>query len=187
MGLIDKRIDPAVIEALAAADRSWTVVLAGPVEPGAFPADRLAANHPNIRFCGSIPYRRLPEFLVRTDVCLMPWAVNDLTLHINPTKTLEYLATGRPVVSIRLPDLEAFYRDTLWLAGSSAEFVDLTRWVLRNRDMTRIKLGLDQAAKCDWDAQVAAMAAHVERVLAKRRSAEESTKTVPSYKTKTDS
>jgi glycosyltransferase involved in cell wall biosynthesis len=178
MGLIDKRLDPAVIEALAGADGNWTIVLAGPVEPGAFPAEAIRSHYANVRFLGSVPYRRLPEFLLRSDVCLMPWAVNDLTLHINPTKTLEYLATAKPVVSIRLPDLEAFYRDTVWLADSEKEFVELVRWVLQTKETGRIALGLQRAAAADWDTQVAQMAAHVDRALEARRKSEISTKSL---------
>jgi hypothetical protein len=108
----------------------------------------------------------------------MPWAVNDLTLHINPTKTLEYLATAKPVVSIRLPDLEAFYRDTVWLADSEKEFVELVRWVLQTKETGRIALGLQRAAAADWDTQVAQMAAHVDRALEARRKSEISTKSL---------
>lgn len=179
MGLIDKRIDPRVIEALAEADSTWTIVMAGPVEPNAFPAETLAARYPHVRFLGSIPYARLPEFLACSQVCLMPWAINDLTLHINPTKTLEYLATARPVVSITLPDLQAFYHSSISLASNPTEFVALVRKALTAPDKERIARGLELARKADWESQVEDMATHVKKALEFRNRSEDSTGSFP--------
>ncbi len=106
MGVVDERLDPALLAAVADADPSWQVVVAGPVvkiDPATLP------QRPNLHYLGGQPYEALPALLASWDVCLMPFALNDATRFISPTKTLEYFAAGRPVVSTSVADVVGPY------------------------------------------------------------------------------
>jgi len=78
---------------------------------------------PNVEFSGEAPYAELPASLAGFDVCLIPFQVNDLTLSTNPVKVFEYLAAGKPVVSVRLPEVEPM-EDVVALASTPDEFVE---------------------------------------------------------------
>ncbi len=100
----------------------------------------------------------------------MPWRLSDLTLHINPTKTLEYLAAGRPVVSVRLPDLEAFFGATVALVepGYCVAFVEAVRQALDGRSAPAVAAGIEQARSLSWDAVVGEMVDHVGDAVVRR-------------------
>lgn len=170
VGLIDGRIDAALLDALAAARPDLTIVMVGPVEQGGFDADALAARRPNIRFLGQMPYARLPALLAWCDVCLMPWAVNELTMHINPTKTLEYLATAKPTVAVALPDLTAFFSDCVALApgGDHGAFIAAVDDALAGRRAGAVEAGLIRARALAWETVVDEMADMARMALARK-------------------
>lgn len=101
-GVIDERIDLDLIAALAEARPGWQIVLVGPVvkiDPETLP------RRDNLHYLGMKPYAELPGYLAGWDVALMPFARNEATRFISPTKTPEYLAGGRPVVSTSIRDV----------------------------------------------------------------------------------
>ncbi|MEC3947733.1 UDP-galactopyranose mutase [Sphingobium sp. HWE2-09] len=105
-GVIDERIDLGLIGAVARARPDWHIVMIGPVvkiDPADLP------RHPNIHWLGSRDYADLPAYLSGWNVALMPFAINDATRFISPTKTPEYLAAGRPVVSTPIVDVQRHY------------------------------------------------------------------------------
>ena len=107
-GVIDERMDLALIEAVAAARPEWQLVMIGPVvkiDPAGLP--RLK----NIHYLGQKAYAELPAYLGGWDVALMPFALNLSTRFISPTKTLGYLAGGKPVVSTRIADVVSPYAE----------------------------------------------------------------------------
>jgi glycosyltransferase involved in cell wall biosynthesis len=148
VGVIDERIDIDVLVALSDAFPHGHVVLVGPIvkiDPAILP------RRPNIHFTGIQPYASLPSYLHAFDVAIMPFARNDATANISPTKTLEYFAAGRPVVSTRIADVERSYADTVLLADDAAAFVAAAAAALRP-DPERIARG-DAAARAQrWDA-----------------------------------
>ena len=96
-GVIDERFDAELIGKLADAHTSWQIVLVGPVakiDPATLP------QRQNIHYLGQQPYEALPQFLAGWDVCLLPFALNESTRFISPTKTLEYMAAELPIVSL---------------------------------------------------------------------------------------
>jgi UDP-galactopyranose mutase len=128
-GVIDERLDLNLIAAVAEARPDWTIEMVGPVlkiDEGDLP--RL----PNIEYFGSQPYERLPEFLGRWNVAIMPFAINDATRFISPTKTPEYLAGGRPVVSTPIHDVVHDYGHLagVRIAGDPVDFIDATEALL---------------------------------------------------------
>ncbi|HVF94932.1 MAG TPA: UDP-galactopyranose mutase [Sphingomonas sp.] len=105
-GVIDERMDLTLIEALAEARPDWSIVLLGPVVK-VDPAD--LPRRANLHYLGSKDYAVLPDYLRGWDAALMPFAINEATRFISPTKTPEYLAAGKPVVSTPIVDVVRHY------------------------------------------------------------------------------
>jgi hypothetical protein len=106
-GVIDERLDLGLIQRLADAGLGQ-VVLIGPVaklSPDELPRSRA------LHYLGQQPYNRLPAFFGHSEVGIMPFALNDATRSISPTKTPEYLAAGLPVVSTPIGDVVSGYGD----------------------------------------------------------------------------
>ncbi len=121
-GVIDERMDQTLLAQLAVLRPDWQIVLVGPVvkvDPAALP------RAPNIHYLGGKQYSELPAYLSGWDVALMPFACNDATRFISPTKTPEYLAGGKPVVSTPITDVVRSYGDAVGvqIAGSAPAFV----------------------------------------------------------------
>jgi len=119
-GVIDERFDGGLIAALADAHPDWQVVLVGPVvkiDPASLP------RRPNIHYLGQHGYADLPHFLAGWDVCLLPFALNEATRFISPTKVLEYMAAELPVVSTAIADVAQPYGHVLAIAQDPAAFV----------------------------------------------------------------
>jgi glycosyltransferase involved in cell wall biosynthesis len=124
-GVIDERIDLPLLAEVAAAHPKWQLVLVGPVvkiDTGSLPR---AAN---IHYLGMKPYQELPDYLSSWDVALLPFARNDATKFISPTKTPEYLAAGLPVVATSIRDVVRPYGDQ-GLAHIADEAPDFVRAV----------------------------------------------------------
>lgn len=105
-GVLDERIDWPLIAAIAERQPDWHWVLVGPavkVERSELP------TAPNIHYLGQQAYHDLPAFLKSFDLATMPFALNAATRFISPTKTLEYLAGGKDVISSSVPDVVATY------------------------------------------------------------------------------
>lgn len=101
-GVIDERLDRDLLAEVARARRDWQLVLVGPVlkiDPATLPA------LPNIHYLGQKTYEELPAYLSGWDVALLPFARNEATRFISPTKTPEYLAACKPVVSTSIRDV----------------------------------------------------------------------------------
>ena len=101
-GVIDERLDLDLLAAVAEARPDWQIVMVGPVvkiDPATLP------RRSNLHYPGMKSYEELPAWLAGWDVALMPFALNESTRFISPTKTPEYLAGGRPVVSTPIRDV----------------------------------------------------------------------------------
>jgi glycosyltransferase involved in cell wall biosynthesis len=127
IGVIDERLDLALISALAEELDDWTIRMVGPV---AKIEEEDLPRAANIEYPGMVKYENLPDEMARFDVALMPFALNEATAKISPTKTLEYFAAGLPVVSTRIADVLADCGDTVHFADDAAEFAEACRRVL---------------------------------------------------------
>ncbi len=101
-GVIDERVDIELIEGVAVTRPDWEIVLLGPIAK--ISEDDLP-RRPNVHLLGLKPYAELPRYLGGWDVGWMPFARNEATRYISPTKTPEYLAAGLPVVSTSIADV----------------------------------------------------------------------------------
>ncbi len=118
-GVIDERIDLALLDTIAAEQPDATIVMVGPT------AKISSADLPqraNIIWTGLRPYAELPRYLKRFDICLMPFALNDATRSISPTKALEYMAAHKPIISTAVPDVVANWSDIIWIASDQHDF-----------------------------------------------------------------
>jgi UDP-galactopyranose mutase len=127
-GVLDERLDLDLLAAVAGMRPAWQLVMVGPVakiDPATLP--RL----PNIHYLGQKGYAELPRYLAGWDVALMPFALNESTRFISPTKTPEYLAGGRPVVSTPIVDVAAAYAGLVGIAATPEDFVREVEAALR--------------------------------------------------------
>ena len=148
VGVIDERLDYTLIAALADAFPRGHVILAGPivkVDPALLP------QRANVHYTGRLPYNALPSLLAGVDVALMPFAINRATASISPTKTLEYFAARRPVVSTPIADVVAEYGDVVYVASGPEAFVAAVTEAL-DAPRERIERGFAAAANRTWDA-----------------------------------
>jgi UDP-galactopyranose mutase len=122
-GVIDERFDTELVDQVAAKRPDWTFVMVGPVVK--ISEDELP-KRPNICYLGGKTYDQLPAYLSGWDVALMPFAMNESTQFISPTKTPEYLAGGKPVVSTPIKDVVRHYGqlEGVKIASDAGEFVE---------------------------------------------------------------
>lgn len=119
-GVIDERFDSALIAELADAHPDWQMVLVGPVikiDPASLP------RRANLHYLGQRTYEELPAFLAGWDVCLLPFALNDATRFISPTKVLEYMAAELPIVSTAIADVAQPYGHIVAIAQDAPSFI----------------------------------------------------------------
>ena len=158
-GVIDERFDTELVAALAAARPDWQIVLAGPVikiEEGQLP------RAPNIHYLGMQPYEALPALLAGWDVCLLPFALNEATRFISPTKVLEYMAAELPVVSTRIADVAGPYGHVVAIADGAAQFVAACEAALAQTPAQRATMAAAMraiVAATSWDATARQMGA----------------------------
>ncbi|HET7770824.1 MAG TPA: glycosyltransferase [Chloroflexota bacterium] len=119
-GVIDERTDLELLRRAAELRPSYQLVMLGPVvKIDSAELPRL----PNLHYLGQKQYRDLPGYVKGFDVCMMPFALNDATKFISPTKTLEYMAAHKPIVSTPVADVVGSYADAVAICGTAEEFV----------------------------------------------------------------
>ena len=150
-GVIDERLDIALLERLADAHPDWQLVMVGPVvkiDPALLP------QRPNVHWLGMQTYDRLPHLAASWDVCLLPFALNDSTRFISPTKTLEYMAAGKPVVSTAVRDVSVLYGDVVRVAEDHAAFIAACEAALAETPTEareRLRHMAQTVARYSWD------------------------------------
>ena len=166
IGVVDERIDYKLLEHLADCTRG-SVVMVGPwtkVDSGSFP------RRDNLHWLGGRDYSDLPRYAKGFDVCMMPFAVNEATRFINPTKALEYMATGRPIVSAPVEDVVAQFSDVVTIAENVPAFANACERAAVQPDARRIERGVALAQRNSWESIVACLEQHIEEALRSRRA-----------------
>ncbi|KQX01351.1 UDP-galactopyranose mutase [Massilia sp. Root418] len=158
-GVLDERLDTELIGALADAHPEWQIVLVGPVVKI---APETLPQRPNVHYLGQQSYEALPQFLAGWDVCLMPFALNEATRYISPTKVLEYMAAELPIVSTAIADVVKPYGGTVAIGYSHAEFITHCEAALAQTPQQRSAMAANMRAiveRTSWDATADAMRA----------------------------
>ena len=132
-GVIDERFDIDLLKNTAELKPGWQFVIIGPtvkIDPAGLP------KASNIHYLGSKSYEELPAYLAGWDVAMIPFARNESTRYISPTKTPEYLAGGVPVVSTSIQDVVTPYgkEKLVYIADDPKEFIKGVEWSLSNKN-----------------------------------------------------
>jgi glycosyltransferase involved in cell wall biosynthesis len=156
-GVIDERLDTALLGQLATLRPDWQFVVVGPVvkiDPASLP------QRANIHYFGKQEYASLAGFLAGWDVALLPFALNESTRFISPTKVLEYMAAEKPIVSTRIKDVDEPYAGIVEIADTAEQFVAACERALAEsaeaRD-ARIAKMRQVVASTSWDETVSRM------------------------------
>jgi UDP-galactopyranose mutase len=165
-GVIDERLDLDLLAKAAVARPNWSWVMVGPVvkiEEEALP--RL----PNIHYAGKQDYGRLPAYLKAFDVAMMPFARNEATRFISPTKTLEYMAAHKPIVSTPIHDVVGLYGAVVRIAEGPEAFVAQVEGALAEGEGERARRRQQEdelLQRYAWDRIAGDMHALIEQALA---------------------
>lgn len=162
-GVIDERLDLDLLARIADADPDWQVCIVGPVvkiDPATLP-QRL-----NLHYLPQQAYDDLPDVLAAWDVCLMPFALNASTEFISPTKTLEYMAAGKPVVSTGVADVRRLYAAGVAIAADADGFIAACRQALAEDTTQRADRTAQQqqlVQQTSWDRAADVVVAQIEQ------------------------
>ncbi|MBS0659331.1 MAG: glycosyltransferase [Verrucomicrobia bacterium] len=165
-GVVDERMDYELLDEIARQRPDWQIVLVGPhckVDPANFP------QRTNLHFVGPRTYTELPACVRAFSVCLMPFAINAATEFINPTKALEYMASGRPIVSTPVQDVVRQFGHIVSIADSPAAFIARCEEALEGRPEA-VAAGRALAAERSWERNVEQMEQLIEQAIAARAS-----------------
>ena len=168
IGVVDERIDYELLVALADGARG-SVVMVGPwtkVNRATFP------QRENLHWLGGRDYNELPNYAKAFDVCMMPFALSKATEFINPTKALEYMATGRPIVSTAVEDVVLQFSEVVDIALTPDEFIHQCVCRAARQDRRAIERGLQLVARNSWESIVRELERHVDDALAHKQDLE---------------
>jgi beta-glucosidase/6-phospho-beta-glucosidase/beta-galactosidase/glycosyltransferase involved in cell wall biosynthesis len=165
-GVVDERVDYAMVGEMARMRPDWSFAMVGPVvkvDPNLLP------HSPNLFWLGGRDYQQLPNYVAAFDVCMMCFAMNASTQYINPTKGLEYMATGKPVISTPVRDVVRQWTDIVHIARNAEEFVAAAQKALENPDHERIQRGLELARQSSWENTVLQMQNLIKEAIGKKQ------------------
>jgi len=160
-GAIAEWFDNELIEFLAKSNKNWNFVLIGRTFGSNI---KNLKTFPNVHFLGEKPYKELPDYLFWFDVCIIPFKLTPLIEATHPVKFYEYLSSGKPVVSSKLPELLK-YSDICYIAENKEDFLEKIKIALKEKDLEinnkRIKFAQDNT----WDARYQMLISYIEQQL----------------------
>jgi len=151
VGVIQDWIDLDLIGQTARKHPEWSVVLIGPVGAGIDVSE--LAGLANVHLLGRREVQVLPNYLKGFDVCLNPFKLNNLTDKVSPLKFYEYLASGKPVVTVDMPGIRDF-ADVVEVAAGRADFVDCIERALATENEAKKLRRLERAQEHSWESRV---------------------------------
>jgi len=148
-GVIDERIDLALIEETAKNLPNVSFVMVGPL---AKISDNDLPKAANIHYLGMKCYNELPFYLKAFDLAMMPFALNDATKYISPTKTLEYMAARKPIISTKIMDVVRDYSDCIELIENADDFTNVITFLCEDHDCEDMEVRYDKILQdTSWD------------------------------------
>lgn len=122
IGVIDFRLDVALLARIARERPQYSIALVGPVKSDTHDLQALR-ELPNVHFFGNRPIEVLPGYIKAMDVCLIPYVLNDYTHHIFPLKLYEYMAAGKPIVATDMEEMRPYAGDEMAIATTHGAFL----------------------------------------------------------------
>lgn len=168
-GVLDERFDIELVREAATKRPDWQFVLIGPIvkiDPATLP------KNSNIHYLGGKKYAELPTYLSGWDISMISFALNDSTKYISPTKTPEYLAGGKPVISTPIKDVVDGYgvNGLVHIVKNSDEFIAVAEKELAVKDKRKWLQQVDKClANCSWDITVNQMRELMYKAIAKKQ------------------
>lgn len=167
-GVVDERMDVALLEGIARQRPQWHIVIVGPVakiDPASLP------QAPNLHWLGMKKYSELPAYLSGWDVALLPFAMNEATRFISPTKTPEYMAGGCAVVSTPIADVVRPYGNAglVHIAVDADGFVNAVEHVFAEDAVKRRRAHDAFLASISWEQTFARVGGLVTAAARRRR------------------
>ena len=185
-GVIDERLDRDLVAEVARQRPDWQLILVGPVvkiDPESLP------RAPNIHYLGGKKYDDLPRYIANWDAAMMPFARNEATRFISPTKTPEYLAAGRPLVSTPIIDVVRGWGhlEAVRIAATPAQFVNEAAFALSLSDRASSRTGWLQAAdreleQISWDRTWARMTELIAETLRRKKPGRRLWRRIPQHR-----
>jgi UDP-galactopyranose mutase len=177
-GVLDERLDTVLLRSVAALRPDWHFVLIGPIVK-ILESDLPVAN--NIHYLGGKSYDELPSYLANWDATFIPFAINDSTRYISPTKTPEFLAGGKPVVATPIQDIIKPYGDEglVKIVATPAAFILAMENILsKPKDEMWLSRVDDFLKNISWDETFQAMYKLIEQELKNKKDVEPKNKAV---------
>jgi glycosyltransferase involved in cell wall biosynthesis len=171
-GVLDERLDLEMVKELGALRPDWHFILVGPVvkiDVGELP------RRNNIHYLGSKQYKELPNYLAGWDIAMMPFALNESTRYISPTKTPEYLAGGKPVISTPIKDVITPYEENglVHIAATPSLFMAAAEAILTKAGYDEWLTNVDRfLSGISWDATWQKMEALMERAIKSKQKSD---------------
>jgi UDP-galactopyranose mutase len=168
-GVIDERIDIQLLGEIAEKRPGWQIVMIGPVVK----IDEADLPRPgNIHYLGMKDYKELPTYIAGWDVALMPFALNDSTRFISPTKTPEYLAAGKPVVSTAIRDVARPYgeQNLVAIAKNADEFIAAAESAMNENRAEKLQAVDKFLLQTSWDKTWRRMSELIAEAIAENRA-----------------
>ncbi len=157
-GVIDERIDLDLLQKTAKMTPDVSFVMVGPL---CKISDADLPKEKNIYYLGMKSYEELPAYLNYFDIAMMPFALNDATKYISPTKTLEYMSASKPIISTKIKDVVRDYSDCIMLVDTAEDFHN----ALQNPNTRFQKRYNEILEKTSWDTTAEKMSTIIEKIL----------------------
>lgn len=167
VGVLHDWIDTDLLAFLARRRPDWSLAIIGPVGAG-INVDKLK-ELPNVHFFGRKTKEELPGYIKAFNVCLNPFRKNELTERVSPLKFYEYLASGRPVVSVEMPGVMEF-SGIIEIASDYEGFLGAVERALAGESEEKKKLRMEAASRNSWESRVKFMSGKILHIMEKRRS-----------------
>jgi glycosyltransferase involved in cell wall biosynthesis len=149
-GLIEEWVDLELVDYLATQRPHWTFLFIGRVAVD----ETKLPRRPNLHFIGKRPYESLPNYGKQFDVAIIPFRLTEVILHANPLKLREYLAMGKPVVSVSTPEIDK-YGDVVEIAHSPEEYLSKLDSVLSRQPVpNETQKRMEKVAEQSWDSRL---------------------------------
>ena len=167
-GVIDERFDAELLAQVASRRPDWNFVIIGPIvkiDPASLP------SNPNIHYLGAKKYNELPDYLAGWDIALLLFARNESTRFISPTKTPEYLAAGKPVISTSITDVIRPYGELkmVEIADAPDEFIHAAEKILSSKSQSEWLARVDTFLEnVSWDKTWAQMSKLIDSIVDNR-------------------